>query len=230
MEETTRSISDQEWEQKCEKFLLPTQDLNSLVMNFLTTEGYLDAARTFEKESGTPMDRNMDRSQERMHIRNAIEHGELEQAISQVNDLNPEILESNAKLCFHIQQQQVIELIRSGKVNEALLFAQEYLAYKGEDNPDALDDLENTIALIAFEDPSSCPCKHLMELQQRQMIASELNKAILARLNHSTESKLASLVKMLAWCQDRLESRAKFPRLTDLKIVEGSSIGRRMRV
>lgn len=166
-----------------------------------------------------------------------------------------QILESNAKLCFHVQQQQVIELIRCGKVNEALLFAQEYLAYKGEENPDALDDLgafayncasdcilqfktsptlhvsaENTIALIAFEDPNSCPCKHLMELQQRQMIASELNKAILARLNHSTESKLASLVKMLAWCQDRLESRAKFPKLTDLTIVEGSSIGRRMRV
>ena len=169
--------------------------------------------------------------------------------------LKVQILESNAKLCFHVQQQQVIELIRSGKVNEALLFAQEYLAYKGEENPDALDDLgaitctsaceygphkmtfdgscavaENTIALIAFEDPNSCPCKHLMELQQRQMIASELNKAVLARLNHSTESKLASLVKMLAWCQDRLESRAKFPKLTDLKIVEGSSIGRRMRL
>jgi len=37
-------------------------------------------------------------------------------------------------------------------------------------------------------------------------------------------------VKMLAWCQERLESRTKFPKLTDLKIVEGSSIGRRLRL
>lgn len=37
------------------------------------------------------MDRNIDCSQERMHIRNAVEHGELERAISQVNDLNPEV-------------------------------------------------------------------------------------------------------------------------------------------
>lgn len=55
--------------------------------------------------------------------------------------LRLQILETNTKLFFHVQQQQVIELIRSGKVNEALLFAQEYLAYKGEENPDSLDDL-----------------------------------------------------------------------------------------
>lgn len=54
-------------------------------------QGYLDAAKTFEKESGTPMDRSVDCSQERMIIRNAVEHGELEHAISQVNDLNPEV-------------------------------------------------------------------------------------------------------------------------------------------
>lgn len=119
LQDTARRISDQEWEQKCEKFLLPTQDLNSLVMNFLTTEvgsgiseyvretslavvhfvlkavlilqGYLDAARTFEVESGTLMDHNVDRSEERMYIRNAVEHGELQSAISQLNDLNPEV-------------------------------------------------------------------------------------------------------------------------------------------
>ena len=54
-------------------------------------QGYLDAAKTFEKESGTPMDHNVDCSEERMHIRNAVEHGELQSAISQLNDLNPEV-------------------------------------------------------------------------------------------------------------------------------------------
>jgi glucose-induced degradation protein 8 len=163
-----------------------------------------------------------------------------------------QILECNAELFFHLQQQQMIELIRDGKIVEALLFAQEYLAYKGEEGPSILDELgvwhpatfqicqslcaivctrlhikchaENTIALIAFEDPMKCPVKHLMESQQRQSIASEMNKAILRHLNHRTEPKLAHLVKMLAWCQDKLEGKnVKFNRLQDLQLSHAST-------
>lgn len=72
----------------------------------------------------------------------------------------PQILETNTKLFFHVQQQQVIELIRSGKVNEALLFAQEYLAYKGEDNPDALDDLGVFSAYPAKKVYHTCHISH----------------------------------------------------------------------
>lgn len=64
-----------------------------------------------------------------------------------------------------------------------------------------------------------CPVKHLMESQQRQSIASETNQAILWHMNHRTEPKLSYLVKMLAWCQDKLEGRnVKFPRLQDLQL------------
>jgi hypothetical protein len=261
-----------------------------------SVQGYLDAAKAFEEESGTSME-GLDCSEERMHIRNALEKGQMDEAISRVNDLSPEvaffallkgplhlglhntvgpapylacmkihsktsgsllntkqnpdgvacgvmqILESDAELFFHLQQQQMIELIREGKIVDALLFAQEYLAYKGEENPGILDELgaymakpafkfgkstigadthvthaENTIALIAFEDPTKCPVKHLMESKQRQGIASEMNRAILRNLNHNTEPKLAQLVKMLSWCQDKLEARAEFPRLQDLQL------------
>jgi hypothetical protein len=52
-----------------------------------------------------------------------------------------QILEEESKLLFHLQQQQLIELIRTGNVKEALAFAQEYLAYKGEENEALLDEL-----------------------------------------------------------------------------------------
>ncbi len=45
-----------------------------------------------------------------------------------------QILDTNPQLFFHLQQQRLIELIRSGQVEEALEFAQEELAPRGEEN------------------------------------------------------------------------------------------------
>jgi glucose-induced degradation protein 8 len=52
-----------------------------------------------------------------------------------------QILESDKILHFHIQQQVMIELIRKGRIHDAIEFAQENLAYKGEENPSFLEDL-----------------------------------------------------------------------------------------
>lgn len=43
-------------------------------------------------------------------------------------------MDTNPQLFFHLQQQRLIELIRNGKVEEALEFAQEELAPRGEEN------------------------------------------------------------------------------------------------
>lgn len=45
-----------------------------------------------------------------------------------------QILDTNPHLFFHLQQQRLIELIRNGKIEEALEFAQEELAPRGEEN------------------------------------------------------------------------------------------------
>lgn len=50
-------------------------------------------------------------------------------------------MEEDAPLFFQLQQQQLIELIRHGRVAEALAFAREYLACKGEQNATFLDEL-----------------------------------------------------------------------------------------
>jgi hypothetical protein len=76
-----------------------------------------------------------------MEIRKAVQSGDVEQAIERVNDLDPEILEEQQELFFHLQQQRLIELIRGGQLAEALEFAQEYLAPRGEDHPELLEEL-----------------------------------------------------------------------------------------
>ena len=45
-----------------------------------------------------------------------------------------QILDTDPQLFFHLQQQRLIELIRSGDINRALEFAQEELAPRGEEN------------------------------------------------------------------------------------------------
>lgn len=52
----------------------------------------------------------------------------------EVCQLCMQILDTNPQLFFHLQQQRLIELIRNGKVEEALEFAQEELAPRGEEN------------------------------------------------------------------------------------------------
>ena len=59
------------------------------------------------------------------------------------------------QLSFHLQQQRLIELIRVGKTEEALEFAQEYLAPRGEENPAFLEELGGFLCCTSDEYP--CP-------------------------------------------------------------------------
>lgn len=47
-----------------------------------------------------------------------------------------------------------------------------------------LEELERTVALLAFEDVKNCPFGELLDLSQRLKTASEVNAAILTSQNH----------------------------------------------
>lgn len=46
-------ITKEEWEKKLNDVKIRKEDVNKLVMNFLVTEGFVDAAEKFRIESGT---------------------------------------------------------------------------------------------------------------------------------------------------------------------------------
>lgn len=71
--------------------MLTCSDLNKLVMNYLVIEGYKDAAEKFSNECGLEPNVDLESIQDRMNIRNAIQAGNIEEAIERVNDLNPEV-------------------------------------------------------------------------------------------------------------------------------------------
>jgi len=208
---TKKVISSKEWDRQLKAVHVNKEDLNKLVMNYLVVEGYKDVAETFRRESGTDPEVDLNAMEERMKIRNSIQQGNIQEGIERVNDLNPEILDSDPRLVFHLKQQQLIELIRRGDTEGALLFAQEEMARRGEENPEFLEELEKTMALMAFEDQDSCPVAGLLDSSQRQRTAGELNSAILASQCQEKDPKLPVLLKLLVWAQAQLEQKAIFP-------------------
>ncbi|KAG2220268.1 hypothetical protein INT45_009883 [Circinella minor] len=213
---TKKSISKKEWEQRLSKEKVNKQDLNRLVMNYLVIEGYKDAAEQFSLESGLEPTIDLESIQERMEIRHAIQSGDVDTAIELVNDVNPEILDTNPELFFHLQQQRLIEMIRNGDFTEALEFAAEEMAPRGEEHPEFLQELERTMALLAFQNVQDSPVSDLLHSGQRQKTASELNAAILVSQSREKDPKLPSLLKMLVWSQDQLDERMIYPRIENL--------------
>ncbi|KAK4271470.1 hypothetical protein QN277_020164 [Acacia crassicarpa] len=226
MATSKKVITRGEWEKKLNDVKIKKEDMNKLVMNFLVTEGYVEVAEKFRMESGTEPDINLATITDRMAIKKAVQSGNVEDAIEKMNDLNPEILDTNSQLFFHLQQQRLIELIRKGKVEEGLVFAHEELAPRGQENQSFLEELERTVSLFAFEDFSDCPVGELLDMSQRLKTANEVNAAILASQSHEKDPKLPSLLKMLIWAQKQLDEQAAYPRIKDLStaILEDSVV------
>jgi muramidase (phage lysozyme) len=74
-------------------------------------QGYVDAARMFQQESGTAPAVNLEQITDRMQIRQAVQAGRVEEAIDKVNDLNPEVRQQQWVTLYASrlpQQQQVV--------------------------------------------------------------------------------------------------------------------------
>ncbi|XP_064634687.1 glucose-induced degradation protein 8 homolog isoform X2 [Lineus longissimus] len=210
-------ISKDDWIGKLRGLHVTRADMNRLIMNYLVTEGFKEAAEKFRMESGIQPTVDLDTLDERIKIRDAIQNGRIEDAISLVNNLHPELLDNDRYLYFHLQQQHLIELIRERNIEDALDFAQTHLAERGEENPEILSELERTLALLAFENPEQSPFGELLHPSQRQKVASELNAAILEMENRESTPKLANLLKLLLWSQDELDKKkVKYPKMVDL--------------
>ena len=57
-------------------------------------------------------------------------------------------------------------------MEEALAFAQSHLSEAGEDDTSVLQELERTVAMLAFEDPLNSPFGDLLAPSHRQKVWS----------------------------------------------------------
>ncbi|KAF7310841.1 hypothetical protein HMN09_00627100 [Mycena chlorophos] len=209
------SIRNEEWDRRLHEVPISKNDLNRLIMDYLVVQGYKSAAEEFCHEANLSAPVDFDSIESRMNIRDALHRGDVEDAIARVNDLNPEILDTNPALYFHLQQQRLIEYIREGRISEALQFAQDELAPRGEESPEFLTELERTMALLAFDALPSAPpgIAELLSPAQRMKTAGEVNAAILESLGQPKDVKLVGVLKLLEWGEKELSDRAEYPHL-----------------
>ena len=192
-------------------------DLNNVVMQYLVREGFRETAQEFQKE--TNIDPGLDQGvmDSQIKIRQAIESGNVQTALEAVNDLDPSILDANTELFFHLQLQQLLEYVRQGDIEGALSYAQGELAARGEENTKFLNELEEALALFAYEDPKKSPFSALLDHSQRLRVVSEVNSAILDSQGQAGESSLSILMKLVLWSQEKLEKKnVTFPQLKNI--------------
>ena len=117
MASSKKVVTRDVWERKLRDVSIRKEDMNRLVMNFLVTEGYVDAADKFRVESGTqriapsssllPLLKFAGNSREflfsfsadvdlatitdRMEVKQAVQSGNVQEAIEKMNDLNPTV-------------------------------------------------------------------------------------------------------------------------------------------
>ena len=120
------------------------------------------------------------------------------------NEMN-QILDENQSLHFSLLRLQLIELIRTctstpnGDISPALEFATSQLAPRAPTNPQFLEDLERTLALLIFPSDNLAPgLASLLDPSLRKDIATRVNEAILENQGARKEARLRGLVKLRA--------------------------------
>lgn len=191
--------------------------MNRLVMDYLVIEGHKEAAESFQVESKTPAGFDLETITDRRTIRTAMERGEVARALECALKISPDLCMADADLAFHLDQQQLIELIRADRVKDAISFAQNSLAPKVEQNPTLLAELERTLLLLAYPNPFDSAEADLLSQHQRQNTASRLNAAVLSAQSQDTEAALLMMLRRLSWEHGELQHRhgISYPRVDD---------------
>ena len=83
-------------------------------------------------------------------------------------------------------------------MEEALKFASEQLAERGEESELVLEELERTLALLAFEDPEKSPYGDLLSYSHRQKVRYILNRSLQVLMTRNLRIQLCSF-ETAAW-------------------------------
>lgn len=185
-----------------------TQHMKDFVM--MNIDGPFNGDWLAKIESPDMMDK-------RVEVRQLIEAGDILRAQSLINSYYPELLDNHRTLYFRLQQQQLIELIRQQKIDEVLTYVHDHLSV--EELRD-LGEMERTLALLAYEDPSKSPYSALLHRSHRLELASDINDTILQETTGNiqpSKPRLVTLLKLLFWTQSELEKKKiHFAKMTDL--------------
>ena len=127
-----------------------------------------------------------------------------------------QILDNSPPLHFALLRLQLVELIRTcssspdGDITPALTFATTQLAPRAPTNPEFLEDLERTMALLIFpSDNLAPPLAALLDPNLRKTVANKVNEAILINQGARREARIRNLVRLRTWAEAKARDAKK---------------------
>ena len=95
-------------------------------------------------------------------------------------------------------------------ITPALTFATSQLAPRAPTNPEFLEDLERTMALLIFPPENLAPpLAALLDPNLRQTVANRVNEAILGNQGARREARIRNLVRLRAWAEKKAREANK---------------------
>ncbi|KAI9893188.1 MAG: hypothetical protein M1814_000736 [Vezdaea aestivalis] len=216
-------------EQRLEEFKTSRSktDINLMVMDYLINEGYPSAARKFSIEANIPNAEALAYVDDRVGIKNYILKGDIQAAIEEINDLNPEILDTNPALHFALLRLQLVELIRAchdtpnmkKNISTVISFASTKLGPRAKENPQFLEDLERTMATLLLPlDGMPSQFASILHPDLRCLVAGQVNEAILSSQGFRKDARMRNLVRLRAWAEAGAREAKQITPKTDLDL------------
>lgn len=202
-----------------EKMSLPQNVSHGIVRSYLLHYGYEDTLKLFDmagksslppislpKENGFDEQDNMYALNRRKTLRQLIRSGEIDEAIGKLGDWYPQIIQRDTSAtCFLLHCQKFIELIRAGKLEEAVAYGRiEFEKVSGVE--EFRQVIEDCAALLAYEQPQQSSVGYLLSESQREIVADTVNAMILSTNPNVEDSQgclhsyLERLLRQLTAC------------------------------
>ncbi|CDJ50348.1 hypothetical protein, conserved [Eimeria brunetti] len=211
---------ESDWMRKLGEAEVFESDLQHLILNYLTINGLAGPAEEFIKEARVDPQMPLHCIDCRAKIREAILSGQTEEAIRQIGSIDPNLLNADAEVTFLLHKQQLLRLIEAEDLEEAIDFAQQRLAPCVKECPHLLPQLEEVMALLAFNDLSCPEAQRLIGgMEQREETARRIDEAILDLYRIEQESALELLAKNVLFSQGCLQNtqRSLCPVVVDIR-------------
>jgi len=171
---------------------------------------------------------DMESLKNRQRIKEFVLKGDIDSAIELTNRLYPTVLENNDILLFNLRCRKFIEMIRkneeldmdtevegmdedamdidddknknmSQRIMETMKYGQELQSMYGHDEREEIkNSLTETFSLFAYEHPNNSILSYLLEPSRREIVANQLNVAILESQGEPASPAIETLYKQSA--------------------------------
>lgn len=174
------------------KISVPPDVSYELVRTYLQHYGYEETLNAFDlaskstvppiyiaQENGSEESDIVYALSQRKTLRQLIRNGEIDVAISRLQEWYPQIVQDEkSSICFLLHCQKFIELVRIGALEEAVKYGRIELAKFF--NCNGFENLvQDCVALLAFEQPHESSFGYLLHDSQREIVADAVNAMIL---------------------------------------------------